>query len=266
MTKIIDKSVKSKKNLVSGAIAIFVVAIFVVGCGLGGSSTPPPAEYVGSWTGADGSNLTIRSDGSGDLKSGGSEVTNGSVEVKDGKLSVTLVGIGKTMTIDEEPKSGKMKLDGIVFSQNGSSQTDKNDGDKTSSSTKADASKSEVPSDNEAQEMARATLLEFNKAIQNEDFTDFYDSISKTWQKEITPEKFKEAFSAFIEKKVDISGISSEDATFTTQPEVKKEQGFDMLTLEGEYDTKPSKTKFELKYIPEGNEWKLSRIRVVLGK
>lgn len=259
----------NKKTLISGAIALFVVAIFVLGCNLGGSSAPAPAEYVGSWTGADGSTLTIRADGSGDLKSGGSEVTNGSVEIKDGKLSVKFVGMGKTMSIDDPPKNGKMKLDGIVFSQNGSSQTDEsdtNDKDKSKSSTKADASKKEVPSEAEAQEMARATLLEFNKAIKNEDFTDFYDTISKTWQKEITPEKFKEAFSSFIKKEVDISGISSEDASFISPPAVSKEQGFDTLTLDGEYDTKPSKTKFELKYIPEGDEWKLSRIRVVLGK
>lgn len=262
----IDRSVKNKKTLVSGAIAAFVIALFVLGCNLAGGSTPAPAEYVGTWLGSDGSLINIRADGSGDLKSGGTDVTNGAVEIKDGKLSVKFVGIGKTMTIDEPPKNGKMTLDGIVFSQSGSSDdSDKKDSDKSKSSTKADASQKEVPSDAEAQEMARATLLEFNKAIKNEDFSDFYDTISKTWQKEITPEKFKEAFSAFIEKGVDISDISSEDATFTSPLAVNKEQGFDMLTLEGEYDIKPSKMKFELKYIPEGEDWKLSRIRVVLG-
>lgn len=267
MEKMIKKSANNRKTLVNGAIAVFVIALFVLGCG--GSSTPAPAEYVGSWTGADGSTLTIRADGSGDLKSGSSTVTNGSVEIKDGKLSVTLVGIGKTWNIDEPPKSGKMKLDGVVYSQSGSTQTDKTDKtdkketEKPKSTTKADASKKEVPSETEAQEMAKATLLEFNKAIEQEDFTDFHDTISKTWQKEITPQKFNEAFAEFIEKKVDISDISSEDAEFSPSPAVNKEQGFDMLTLNGEYATSP-KTKFELKYIPEGKEWKLSRIRVVL--
>lgn len=144
-------------------------------------------------------------------------------------------------------------------------KTEKDTTETKKSSTKADASKKEVPSDDEAQEMAKATLMEFNKAIQDEDFTDFHGTISKTWQKEITPQKFNDAFKEFIDKKVDISGISSEDANFSTPPAVKKEQGFDMLTLDGDYDTSPSKTKFELKYIPEGKEWKLSRIRVVLG-
>lgn len=129
----------------------------------------------------------------------------------------------------------------------------------------ADASKKEVPSDDEAQEMAKATLLEFNRAIQKEDFTDFYDTISKTWKKEITPQKFNEAFAEFIEKKVDISDISAKDADFSPSPSVAKEQGYDMLTLAGEYDTSPSKKKFELKYIPQGKDWKLSRIRVILG-
>ena len=265
MEKMIVKSVNNRKTLVNGAISILIVALFVLGCG--GSSTPAPAEYVGSWTGADGSTLTIRADGSGDLKSGGSEVTNGSVEIKDGKLSVTLVGIGKTMNIDEPPKSGKMKLDGVVYSQSGSSQTDSTDKDTgtKSSATKADASKQEVPANDEAQEMTKATLLEFNKAVQQEDFTDFHDSISKAWQGQITPQKFNEAFAFFIENKIDISDISSLDADFSPSPEVKKEQGVDMLILEGEYDTKKT-TKFLLKYIPEGKEWKLISIRVNFAK
>jgi hypothetical protein len=129
----------------------------------------------------------------------------------------------------------------------------------------ADASKKEVPSDDEAQEMAKTTLLEFNKGIQKEDFTDFYDTISRTWKKEITPQKFNEAFAEFIDKGVDLSDISAEEADFSPRPSVAKEQGYDMLTLAGEYDTSPSKTKFELKYIPQGKEWKLSRIRVILG-
>ncbi len=114
-----------------------------------------------------------------------------------------------------------------------STKKDSDDKPEKKSITQADASKKEVPSDDEAQEMAKATLLEFNKAIQRSDFSDFYDTISKTWKKEITPQKFNEAFSEFIEKKVDISGIASEDADFSPAPEVAKEQGFDMLTLAG---------------------------------
>ncbi len=268
MATMINKSEIYKKNLSGGAFALFLMTLFVLGCGLGGSSNPPAAEYVGFWTGADGSTLTIRADGSGDLKSGGSEVTNGSVEIKDGKLSVTLVGIGKTMNVDEPPKNGKMKLDGIVFSQSGSSQTDskeKGNPDTKTSAEKSDASKQEVPSNEEAQELTKATLLEFNKAVQQEDFTDFHDSISKAWQQQITPQSFNKEFADFIEKQIDISEISSLDASFTSSPAVKQEQGIDMLILEGEYDT-TSKTQFALKYIPEGKEWKLASIRVFIGK
>src|SRR5690606_981515 len=38
---------------------------------------------------------------------------------------------------------------------------------------KSDASEGEVPSDREAQEIARTTLLDFNEAIQKGDFEDF---------------------------------------------------------------------------------------------
>lgn len=130
---------------------------------------------------------------------------------------------------------------------------------------RADASKAEVPANEEAQQMAKETLLEFNAAIQKGDFSNFYDSISDTWKKEIDAKTFEEAFSEFIEKKVDISAIAAKDAEFSPEPKIAKEQGFDMLTLAGSYNITPQ-TQFELKYIPEGKQWKLSRIRVMLGK
>lgn len=143
--------------------------------------------------------------------------------------------------------------------------TPENTPDPANEVKRADASKAEVPSNEEAQQMAKATLLEFNAAIQKGDFSNFYDSISDTWKKEIDPKTFEEAFSEFIEKKVDISALAAKDAEFSPEPKIEKEQGFNMLTLAGSYNITPQ-TQFELKYIPEGKEWKLSRIRVMLGK
>jgi hypothetical protein len=128
--------------------------------------------------------------------------------------------------------------------------------------TKADASKKEIPQNAEMQDLVKATLLDFNDALQQKDFTDFYSKISKVWQKQTNPDKLKQGFQLFIDGRTDISGIESMDATFTSGPEVIKNLGYNMLSVKGEYPTSPIKTTFELQYVPEGKEWKLALIRV----
>jgi len=128
--------------------------------------------------------------------------------------------------------------------------------------TKADASKAEMPSDEELQEIVKKTLLEFDSAVEDADFTDFYDNISKAWKKQTSPSELKTSFQGFIDKKIRITKIKSMDAEFSPDPEIEKEIGYKTLKLKGKYDTSPNSTKFLLHYIPDGKDWKLSRIEV----
>ena len=82
------------------------------------------------------------------------------------------------------------------------------------------------------------------------------------WQKQISAERFKQEFQAFIDKRVDISAISSEEASFSPAPSIDKVGNMKMLVMKGSYDISPSPTTFELKYIPDGKEWKLFGIDV----
>ena len=128
--------------------------------------------------------------------------------------------------------------------------------------TRADASKGEMPEEDELQYMTKTTLLDFNDAIQKADFSDFHDHISETWQKQLSAERFKQEFQSFIDKGVDISAISSEKADFSPAPDIEGAGRMKMLVLKGSYDISPAPTTFELKYIPEGKEWKLFGIDV----
>ena len=132
----------------------------------------------------------------------------------------------------------------------------------TKSYTKADASKSEVPSDDEMQDIVKKTMLDFNDALQKEDFNDFHKTISKVWQKQITPEKFKESFQDFITGEANFGEISSMTAKFTFPASITKSTGVKTLESKGEYATSPNATEFELKYIAEGKEWKLIGLKV----
>lgn len=128
--------------------------------------------------------------------------------------------------------------------------------------TKADASKSEMPSDAEIQDMTKTTLLDFNKAVQDADFTDFHDNIAKEWKKQISADEMQTTFQGFIDKKINIEDISPLDASFSPSPVIEKEIGYKTLKVQGRYTTRPNPTKFLLHYIPNGKEWKLSRIEV----
>lgn len=128
--------------------------------------------------------------------------------------------------------------------------------------TKSDASKAEMPSDAELQDMVKGTLMDFNDAVQKADFSDFHSKICKPWQKQTTPESLKTTFQGFIDKSISIASIRSLDADFSPSPEIGREVGYKTLKLEGKYSTSPNVTKFELNYIPEGKDWKLSKIVV----
>jgi hypothetical protein len=127
---------------------------------------------------------------------------------------------------------------------------------------KADASKAQIPSDDEMQDIVKKTMLDFNDAIKKADFADFHTTISKVWQKQITASDLQTNFQAFIDGKADMSDIRSMTAKFNSAPEITRSSGTKTLEANGEYPTTPNASTFELKYIPEGKEWKLIGLKV----
>ncbi|HEY0426726.1 MAG TPA: hypothetical protein VGC76_02865 [Pyrinomonadaceae bacterium] len=118
-----------------------------------------------------------------------------------------------------------------------------------------------APPIRELQKMVKTVLMDFNEAVQNGDFSDFYSKICAPWKKQISAKEFEETFKEFIDKKIDISDIDSLDAVFSQKPSIRKEAGFSTLVLQGFYKTNPNRTKFVLHFIDDGG-WKLSRIEV----
>ncbi len=128
--------------------------------------------------------------------------------------------------------------------------------------SKPDASTGDVPSEPQSQELARATILDFNDAIQSGDFSDFHRTISKPFQRQASPEKMEDAFKAFIEAKVDLSEVRTLTANFSPSPSIQTTRGVKNLQIKGNYATSPRRMNFDLKYIPEGSDWKLIAIEI----
>jgi hypothetical protein len=122
--------------------------------------------------------------------------------------------------------------------------------------TPEDASK--VPTNKELKTLALDSLLLFNVAVQTKSFEDFYSHTAKLWQKQTSPEKLREIFQSFIDEKVNIALIVKEEPAFDGTPAVN---GDGLLVIKGSYPTQP-KVSFELKYVYEGESWKLFGINV----
>lgn len=117
----------------------------------------------------------------------------------------------------------------------------------------------QIPPDDELRRLTTDTLLEFNEAIQAQDFTQFHAGVSTLWQRQITPEGLKDAFRAFADQEVDIAAIGEVAPVFTEPPALDENE---LLVLEGYYPTHPTQVAFELKYTYEHPEWKLFGISV----
>lgn len=242
----------------AASLLIVLGVLFVVGFACG-SGTPPPAGYVGAWTGEDGSTITIRGDGSGDYKSGGTTVTGGTVEVKESEKSLTIkmVGIGPSFTIDKAPSGNKMTLSGVVYTKSGGSSDTKSD-------STSDA-KPEIPSKDKLQTLVKQTFMDFGDAVQGEDFTDFHKKIAKVWREQTSPDDLLDAFKAFVDDKKNYDfkrAITPLDATFTPDPAIDKVRDLDALVVKGYYPTKPLRANFELKYVMDDGSWKLVGINI----
>ncbi len=147
-------------------------------------------------------------------------------------------------------------------SSDNTSDTKSDTSDTHTVGSKPDASNGLIPPpDEQLQYLVRETMIDFNDAIAKADFTDFHSNICKPWQKQVTPDDMKGLFQRFIDGQASFGEISDMDASFTTR-KVRKESSYKILEVNGEYPTSPTPTTFELNYLAEGSDWKLSKIKV----
>jgi hypothetical protein len=118
-----------------------------------------------------------------------------------------------------------------------------------------------VPAEDELKAMASRSALLLARAINNKDFSEFYNATAKVWQSQTTPEALKETFIKYIEQNVDLTFVEGHSPEFSEKPSID-ESG--RLILKGYYPTQPSRLSFTIKFIRQESEWKLIGIHVSL--
>jgi hypothetical protein len=111
-----------------------------------------------------------------------------------------------------------------------------------------------LPPPAEIKQLVRDNLERFNAAVASASFDEFYDSVSSKWQDQLTKGQLQRAFQPFIDKKIDISGVSKIDPTFDVTPEINSEG---LLLVSGHYDTRPYRVVFSMRFYYELPTWKL---------
>lgn len=120
-----------------------------------------------------------------------------------------------------------------------------------------------VPPVDDVRVLVRATILDFNEAIQKKSFDDFFNRISLSWQKQVSPKRLMRAFEPFVENKINLTefGIQQSAPQFSSPPTVN---GEGLLVVNGIFPTNPYRVAFSFRYMYEVPHWKLFGIDVNL--
>lgn len=190
------------------------------------------------------------------LREGRNNLVNGVFAL----MIISLIVLGCTCNDEEGFKLGGNDSDSAETTKESSDDT-KRESDSDDDGTFT-ADEDEVPTNSQAEALVQSTLLRFNKAVEDKDFSDFRDSVSKRWRDTSKTSDFDKGFKEFIDKEIDISRIKGEDPEFSPKPYIDKKYGKEVLFLKGTYDTSPLPVNFNLEYIVEDDEWKLVFIGV----
>ncbi|MEA3209024.1 MAG: hypothetical protein QOE70_2081 [Chthoniobacter sp.] len=120
-----------------------------------------------------------------------------------------------------------------------------------------------VPEERDLRRLVTDTLLTFDAAIQQRSFTDFYETVSEAWQKQLTLGQLERAFQPFIENNVRLGGVRDAEMALDGPPSINTDG---VLVVNGHFPTAPYKTFFSLKYVYELPRWKLFGIDVNLQR
>jgi hypothetical protein len=112
-----------------------------------------------------------------------------------------------------------------------------------------------MPPERELKTLVTDSLVAFNKAAQQKDFSQFHKQRLAVQLRDGVPlDKFTESFKAFMDKSNDISGIAKYEPVFDGTPAIDSDG---VLAVQGHYETKPSQVTFNLKFVNESGTWKI---------
>ena len=116
-----------------------------------------------------------------------------------------------------------------------------------------------IPSDDEQEILIRTTLMTLNDANLTGNYSVLYDKSAKVFRDQMSAEKLSAGFKVFRDKKVNLDSVVIEDIDSTSKPTIDSDG---VLQLKGKFKDDTKQIRFDLKYVQEGELWKLIGINV----
>jgi hypothetical protein len=112
----------------------------------------------------------------------------------------------------------------------------------------------ELPTEAEVLRLVEMSVLDFAKAVNARDFTEFHSNCALSFQRQFSPERFAAAFKQFSDRGIDLTVLQGHEPEFAAPPFINDDG---LLVVRGRYAVAPYSVPFELKYMFEDPEWKL---------
>jgi hypothetical protein len=103
--------------------------------------------------------------------------------------------------------------------------------------------------------LVKASMHDFAVAVNKKTMNDFYASLSRLWQRQITVEGLNKAYASILSQTVDLTVLDRIDPIVESGASIN-DSGF--LVLKGHFPSRPTQVAFEQKYTYEGTAWKLT--------
>lgn len=107
--------------------------------------------------------------------------------------------------------------------------------------------------------LVKANLLSFGDAVMADNFTVFHARLSKPFRDQFPPDRLRQTFKEFVEKRPSFEVIAAKPAVPTGEAKI---DGEGVLRLNGRFETTPKQVKYQLGFIRSEGDWKLSSINV----
>ncbi len=124
-----------------------------------------------------------------------------------------------------------------------------------------DAARQPVPDERTIRKLIREAMSQFQDALRDGSFKEFYAYVSDAWQAQLTERQLKTAFQSFVDQRIDLTPIANLEPKMDVPPQITSEG---LLLLNGHYESRPYQVCFVLKFIYELPDWKLFGIDVTL--
>ena len=125
------------------------------------------------------------------------------------------------------------------------------------------ARRQSVPDEATVRKLTLDAMLQFDEAVRQKSFADFYTKTARAWQNQITEQRLQRAFQGFIDGQVEFRGIREVEAVLDGPAQVSTEG---LLLVSGHYPAKLHPVIFALKFMYELPKWRLFGIDVSLAK